>query len=325
MQLDPSAAAAGVRLVVHDTVGSTSTEALARARAGDAGPLWVVARRQTAGRGRGGRTWVSEPGNLYASLLLTDPSPPAQAPELSFVSALALHDALADLAPELERRLAFKWPNDLLANGAKIAGILVEGETVARPARDPEKWEPVFGKDHAQENRFAVAIGIGVNCSRHPSDASYASTDLAALGFELAPAAVFRALSATFVRRLRQWERGAGFATVRRDWLARAGGVGEPIRVRTGRDQLDGIFAALDPTGRLVLTVPDGTTHVIGAGEVFPSLAEPAQLARDPEKACPGLDPGWEPVFGRDHAQSNKLARDGGSKKSRPTPGDGVQ
>jgi BirA family transcriptional regulator, biotin operon repressor / biotin---[acetyl-CoA-carboxylase] ligase len=297
MQLDPSAAAAGVRLVVHDTVGSTNAEALALARAGDAGPLWVTARRQTAGRGRGGRTWVSEPGNLYASLLLTDPSPPAQAPELSFVSALALHDALADLAPELERRLAFKWPNDLLANGAKIAGILVEGETAARG--------------------FAVAIGIGVNCSRHPSDTSYASTDLAALGFELAPAAVFRALSATFVRRLRQWERGAGFAAVRRDWLARAGGVGEPIRVRTGRGQLDGIFAALDPTGRLVLTVPDGTTHVIGAGEVFPSLAEPAQLARDPEK--------WEPVFGRDHAQSNTLARDGGSKKSRPTPGDGVR
>jgi BirA family transcriptional regulator, biotin operon repressor / biotin---[acetyl-CoA-carboxylase] ligase len=258
MELDPSVAAAGVRLIVEDTVGSTNAEALARARAGEAGPLWIVAARQTAGRGRHGRTWVSEPGNLYASLLLTDASPPACAPELSFVTALALHDALAELAPGLAPRLAFKWPNDLMIDRAKIAGILVEGETGARG--------------------FAVAIGIGVNCARHPADASYASTDLGALGFDLAPAAVFRSLSATFARRLRQWDRGAGFAAVRGDWLARAGGIGEPIRVRTAHDQLDGIFAALDPTGRLVLTVPDGTTHVIGAGEVFPSLAEPPRL-----------------------------------------------
>ncbi len=98
------------------------------------------------------------------------------------------------------------------------------------------------------------------------------------MGVDLAPAAVFRSLSATMLCRLRQWDRGAGFAAVRRDWLARAGGIGEPIRVRTAHDHLEGIFAALDPTGRLILAVPDGTTHVIGAGEVIPSLAEPPRL-----------------------------------------------
>jgi BirA family transcriptional regulator, biotin operon repressor / biotin---[acetyl-CoA-carboxylase] ligase len=259
MQLDPSVAAAGVRLVVHDTVGSTNAEALARARAGEAGPLWIVAARQTAGRGRHGRTWVSEPGNLYASLLLTDASPPACAPELSFVTALALHDALAELAPGLAPRLAFKWPNDLMIDRAKIAGILVEGETGARV--------------------FAVAIGIGVNCARHPADVPYAATDLHALGVALAPATVFRSLSAAMARRLAQWDRGAGFAAVRRDWLARAGGIGEAIRVRTGNDHLEGIFVDLDPAGRLVVAAPGGATHVIGAGEVFPSLAAPARLA----------------------------------------------
>ncbi len=258
MKLDPAVAAAGVRLIVLETVGSTNAEALARASAGDGGPLWITACRQTAGRGRGGRSWVSEPGNLYATLLLCDASPAANAPELSFVSALALHDALAELAPALAPRLRFKWPNDLLVDRAKIAGILVEGEAGPRG--------------------FATAIGIGVNCARHPSDASYASTDLGAAGVDLSPAAVFHGLSVTMGRRLHQWDRGAGFAAIRHDWLARAGGIGEPVRVRIGDDHLEGIFAAIDPTGRLLLAVSDGTTRVIGAGEVIPRLAEPPRL-----------------------------------------------
>src|SRR6185312_4475632 len=94
MRLDPTAEAAGARLVFHDTIGSTNAEALRLARLGERGPLWVAAGSQTAGRGRRGRTWVSEPGNLYASLLLNDPAPPAHFPELSFVAALALRDAV---------------------------------------------------------------------------------------------------------------------------------------------------------------------------------------------------------------------------------------
>ncbi len=112
MQLDPAAQAAGVRLVTHDTIGSTNAEALRLARDGERGPLWVTANRQTAGRGRRGRTWVSEPGNLYASLLLSDPAPSEHLPALSFVAALALHDAITRRIPGLASRVALKWPND---------------------------------------------------------------------------------------------------------------------------------------------------------------------------------------------------------------------
>src|ERR1043166_8409052 len=131
MTLDLSAAS-GARLLSLDEVGSTNAEAFARARAGERGPLWITARRQTAGRGRRGRAWVSEPGTLYASLLLTDPAPPQRAAELSLVAALAVHDALAERAAVLGPRLTLKWPNDVLCDGAKLAGILVEGEGLPR-------------------------------------------------------------------------------------------------------------------------------------------------------------------------------------------------
>src|SRR5712692_3600029 len=144
MKLDPRATAAGMRLVAHEVLGSTNAEALSLARQGERGPLWITAERQSAGRGRRGRSWVSAPGNLYASLLLTDPAPPEHWPELSFVAALALHDAVGGRIPGLAARLVLKWPNDLLIDRNKFAGILVEGEGAA------------------------VAIGIGVNCVHHP-------------------------------------------------------------------------------------------------------------------------------------------------------------
>src|SRR5712691_5658318 len=132
---------AGVRHITYDTLGSTNAEALTLARAGERGPLWITAKSQSVGRGRRGSAWSSPPGNLYATLLLSEPSPPEVAPQLSFVAALALHDAVAQCAPQLGPLLKVKWPNDLLLNGKKLAGILIEGES-----------EPVF----------AVAIGIGV-------------------------------------------------------------------------------------------------------------------------------------------------------------------
>src|SRR5256885_11838855 len=120
MQLDSAAIRAGVRLEAHDTLGSTNREALGRA----GGPLWITARRQTAGRGRRGRTWVSQPGNLYATLLLASPGRPQYRPQLSLVAGLAVHDALVEIAPGCKRRLAIKWPNDLLLDESKFAGIL---------------------------------------------------------------------------------------------------------------------------------------------------------------------------------------------------------
>jgi len=244
MRLDPTAEAAGARLVFHDTIGSTNAEALRLARLGERGPLWVAARSQTAGRGRRGRTWVSEPGNLYASLLLNDPAPPAHFPELSFVAALALHDAVAGRVPGLASRLALKWPNDLLIDRNKFAGILIEGEGAA------------------------VVIGIGVNCAHHPAGTEYPATDLAAAGIRAVPEALFVPLSAAMVKRLSQWERGAGFGAIRADWLSRATGVGKTIAVRSGDGDLTGQFETVDETGRLVLRGADGTMRTVGAGDV---------------------------------------------------------
>jgi BirA family biotin operon repressor/biotin-[acetyl-CoA-carboxylase] ligase len=249
MQIDPSAAAAGVGLVTFDTIGSTNAEALQIARAGARTPQWVVARRQTAGRGRRGRTWVSEPGNLYASLLLIDPSPMDRAAELSFVAGLALHDAIAGRVPGLAARLKLKWPNDLLIDRNKLAGILIEGEG------------------------SAVVIGIGVNCTHHPSGTPYPATDLAAAGVRATPESVFMALSGAMVSRLAQWDRGAGFDGIREDWLARAAGLGKAVHISLPDGERTGYFETIDQAGRLVLRLSDGRLETFAAGDV--DLARP--------------------------------------------------
>ena len=238
---------AGVRHIRFDTLGSTNAEALARARAGESGPLWITARSQSAGRGRRGSTWTSPPGNLYASLLLCEPSPKPLAPQLSFVAALALHDALCDCAPRLGPLFKLKWPNDVLLGLDKLAGILIEGESV-----------PVF----------AVVIGFGVNCVDHPADTDFPATDLRLAGAVVAAEALFAGLSAAMLRRLAQWQSGTGFATIRADWLARAAGLGEDIRVRLPERELRGRFQGLDDAGRLLVEQPGGLATVT-AGEVF--------------------------------------------------------
>jgi BirA family biotin operon repressor/biotin-[acetyl-CoA-carboxylase] ligase len=238
---------AGVRHIAYETLGSTNAEALALARAGERGPLWLTAASQSAGRGRRGSQWVSPPGNLYATLLLVEPSPPAQAPQLSFVTALALHDAVAVCAPQLGPLLKVKWPNDLLVEKAKVAGILIEGQS---------------------ELVFAVAVGIGINCAAHPDKTEYPATDLAATGALVVPDALFAALSAAMERRLAQWKRGQGFAEIRTDWLKRAAGLGETLQVRLPERELSGRFDGLDDGGRLLLD-QSGKVTVVTAGEVF--------------------------------------------------------
>jgi len=238
---------AGVRHISYETIGSTNAEALARARAGERGPLWITARSQSAGRGRRGNTWVSPPGNLYVTLLLTQPSAPEHAPQLSFVTALALHDAIAECASQLGPLLKVKWPNDLLLGAKKLAGILIEGES-----------DPVF----------SVAIGIGVNCAAHPENTPYPATDLAAGGALVTSVQVFAVLPAAMQRRIDQWQRGQGFAAVRADWLKRAAGLGKDIRVRLPERELSGRFQGIDDVGRLLVEQPSGIATVT-SGEVF--------------------------------------------------------
>jgi BirA family biotin operon repressor/biotin-[acetyl-CoA-carboxylase] ligase len=239
---------AGVRHERYETLGSTNAEALVRARAGVRGPLWITAEAQSGGRGRRGKSWVSPPGNLYATLLLTEPSPPALAPQLSFVAGLAVHDAVAACAPGLAPKLRLKWPNDVLLDGRKLSGMLIEAES---------------------QPRFSLAIGIGVNCVSHPLDTGYGATDLQANNIAIAAQDLLPRLAAAMSARVEQWAAGAGFATIRSDWLARAASLGETILVRLPERELTGIFEGIDADGRLLLVTPDKTTETVAAGDIF--------------------------------------------------------
>jgi BirA family biotin operon repressor/biotin-[acetyl-CoA-carboxylase] ligase len=240
------------RLIAHDTLGSTNDELKRLARSGEGEGLVVMAGRQTAGRGRRGRAWVSPPGNLYASLLLRPDCGAATAAQLGFAAVLAAAEALGEFAPEIELRC--KWPNDLLANGKKIAGILLETEMVAEDLPD------------------FVILGVGINLASSPRDTTHPATSLAQEGVaEIPPSVVVAAFIHRFAAWLARW-RAAGFAPLRDAWLRRAAGLGGPIRVRLERTILDGRFLDLDSDGALRLGLPSGERR-IAAGEVFPARA----------------------------------------------------
>lgn len=268
--LGPKARAAGYRLETHDTIGSTNAEALAKARQGDPGRLWVVSKDQTAGRGRRGRHWVTPAGNLATSLLLIVEEEPGIAATLGFVAGLSLDEALRRVAPDLavaitvdgldgrgrpSDRLRLKWPNDLLLDGGKLAGILLEAE-------------PMPG------NRLAVIVGIGVNVAAAPTDLPYRAAALAEQGFACGADDVFDALSDAWAGLERVWDHGRGFAHIRRLWLERAAGLGEEIVVRSGEEMFRGTFETIDGEGRLVVRSAAGRMHTVSAGEIhFSALA----------------------------------------------------
>ena len=248
MRLARSAAERGYRLEIFEHLGSTNDQAMACARAGDPGQLWIVAQTQSAGRGRHGRIWTSPPGNLYASLLLIDPAPRAHAPELGFVAGVALAETLHGILG-YDQRLALKWPNDLVFDGAKFCGLLLEA--TATP-----------------EGRFACVAGFGVNCRSHPQGLPYPTTDLAALGVVCEAGDVLTLLSASMASWLDRWAGGANFAEVREAWLRHAGHLDRPVRVTFGAKSVEGLFRTIDAAGRLVLETETGRM-TLDAGDVF--------------------------------------------------------
>ncbi|WP_248308071.1 biotin--[acetyl-CoA-carboxylase] ligase [Bosea sp. AS-1] len=246
--LGEAARAAGYRLIIRDEVASTMEEARRALDQGEPGKLWIVARSQNAGRGRHGRQWGSPAGNLYASLLLTDPCEPALAPQLGFVAGLALHDAAAKLLGPAAAKLKLKWPNDLLLGGAKMSGLLLEGESRA--------------------GRLNVILGCGVNIASCPSDTPYPATYLKALAPEASVEALLTALSDAWAKRFAIWSEPGGFGPIRAAWLERAAFLGETITIRLPEGPLQGRFAGLDPTGRLELEAETGR-RLIDAGDLF--------------------------------------------------------
>lgn len=230
-------------------IGSTSAALHERARAGEGRNLWLVADVQTGGRGRNQRSWSSPAGNLYASLLLQDPAPAGRLPELSFVLALALRDAvLAAASLHEDATLQLKWPNDLMLEGQKTAGLLLEG-------------------GQSRGVGFVVA-GFGVNIISHPEGTAHKATHLGAGAYVLDRNSLFSALTDRVAFRLAQWNRGQGFPVLRDEWLARAYGRGSLMRVSTLSETFEGIFETVDSVGHLVVGTSRGP-RVVSAGDVF--------------------------------------------------------
>lgn len=238
----------GYALKAFDVIDSTNEEARRLAATGQREPVWITASRQTAGRGRRGREWQSPTGNLAATLLIRPGKPAAECAQLSFAAAIAAQEMVASFAPEAEVRV--KWPNDVLVNGRKIAGILLES---ASTGTVPE-W---------------LAIGIGINLAHHPEGTEFPATSLPALGITAPnPSEALARLAASFAKWYETW-RASGFSPLRDAWLARAAGLGTRIRARLSDGEFWGMFEGIDETGALILRESQGKTRTIAAGEVF--------------------------------------------------------
>ncbi len=224
-----------------ERVGSTNDEARRQALLGAPHGTVVHADEQTAGRGRRERAWFSPPGNLYMSVLLRLPTAPARMPELSFVTAVAVADTVDKLLPR-QLRATLKWPNDVLVDGGKIAGILLE------TAED------------------AVIVGVGLNVLLAPHNVAYKTTTLASAGGIASVDAARDILLERLAAYLTAWQ-AEGFPPIRDAWIARGPAIGTPLRAGGGNHPIDGTYAGLDDDGALLLDTPDGQRRIV-AGDV---------------------------------------------------------
>lgn len=252
---EPPAGSAPAWVELED-VDSTNAEAMRRALSGERRPLYVRASRQSAGRGRSGRSWTTADGNLALSRLVPLGCPPPQVPQLSLVAGVALHRAVRSLldAGGHDTAVALKWPNDLVAGRAKLAGILIEATSI--------------GAD-----RFAV-IGIGLNIAAAPALADRETVSLAALGFAQAnepatPSRVARAVADQLEAALRDWDDGRGFAATRLAWLECGLPIGTEMSVDSGAGgRVTGTFAGLDEDGFLLIDLGGGGRMIVTVGDV---------------------------------------------------------
>ena len=250
------------RLVHFETIDSTNAEAHRQALQGERGPIWFVADRQTLGRGRHGRHWESESGNLFATLLLTLAIEPAVAAQLSFVAALAIFETAGQHIGE-GAKLSLKWPNDVLIEGEKFAGILAE--TVSLP----------------ESGDLAIVIGCGLNITHAPRQTQYPVTCLSRHGSTASRDTVFDALAVAMSKQLAAWSAGEGFDVIRQCWLAQAAGLGGRASIDTGQGVTHGTFVNLAADGALILRLDNGEQRAIYGGEV---AFEEIEKSRRPRK-----------------------------------------
>ena len=267
-ELGPRAKSAGYRLASFDSIGSTNAEALARAREGERGQIWFATSDQTAGRGRRHRAWIAPRGNLACSVLETLEAAPALAATLGFAAGLALEASLRRVSFEASLRaggsdnlkFSLKWPNDVLAGQKKLAGILLEAEAV--PGRP-----------------LAVVVGIGTNVVDAPEGTPTPATSLGALGVDIRAEELFAVLSDSWTEFRGLWDDGQGFAEIRRLWLERAAGLGEPVAVKVGGITVAGTFDSIDASGSMIVRTLGGDRIAVTAGDVYFGSAASAGCA----------------------------------------------
>ncbi len=255
--LGPRATSAGYRLAAFDSIGSTNVEAMSRARDGERGPIWFVTTEQTAGRGRRHRPWIAPRGNLASSIFEVMDVAPSVAATLGFAAGLALEAALKRVSVEASLRAtgsdhmnySLKWPNDVLAGRQKLAGILLEAEAVG--------------------DQLAVVVGIGTNVVAAPEGTPTPATSLNALGVSIGAEELFSELSDSWAEFRGIWDVGRGFGEIRRLWLERAAGLGQPVSIETGGSTLEGIFDTIDDTGCLIIRTAEGRRMPVSAGDVY--------------------------------------------------------
>ena len=245
-----------MRFISHETIDSTNLEAKRLAEQGDFGPLWIRADKQSAGRGRRGREWASETGNLFCSGLYPHQGTAQQSAQMSFVASLALADTLEHYVPK--ELISLKWPNDVLLGGKKTAGILLEsGQT------HHQKW---------------MVIGIGVNLNHHPEGTEFPATHVMAhiprKALEV-PEPIMtgpEAVLAILANRFDHWRHilmSKGFEPIGEAWTARAHNIPGPVNVRLPRERFSGEAMGLDANGALRVSLTDGTIRDVHAGDVF--------------------------------------------------------
>ncbi|MBO6636472.1 MAG: biotin--[acetyl-CoA-carboxylase] ligase [Roseitalea sp.] len=234
------------------STGSTNADLAALVRDGRAGEgrLWLTAGEQTQGRGRRGRPWSSPPGNFFGSLALIDPAPGDRIGFLPLVTALAVRDAVAAELGEAAPAVDLKWPNDVLIDGAKCCGILLESLS-------------------APDGANAVIIGCGINVTAHPLDTPYPATHLQAHRPDATSHSLFHHLVGAFAAIFGDWNRGRNTSSIRERWLGHARGRGDRLTVTLDNASHQGIFEDIDADGYLILRLPDGTSKEFAAGDVF--------------------------------------------------------
>lgn len=238
-----------------EEIDSTNAHALRVAKSCARQPLWVVAAVQHQGRGRRGRTWIGEPGNLFASLLLSWQETSPNLSDLSFVAAVACADMLDGLVRQYDSaaKTGLKWPNDVLINGEKVGGILLETSGSGGPGKP-----------------LSVAIGIGLNVAHHPSQKlNYPTTDFATHGISIEASLVFEQLAKTLDKYLSLWQGGSRFDLIKQCWLDFGPAIGQALTIDTGRDVVSGGFAGLDEHGGLQIRLSDGSLQTMLAGDVI--------------------------------------------------------